>query len=259
MNKADNIKAVLIDDAQQARELIQLMLNELTPYVQILGEAENVDQGIELIRSLKPDVIFLDIKMPGKSGLELIKEIEKEEAKCEVIFTTAYNEYAIQAFKLSAIDYLLKPIQETELVAAVQKVLKAKELKQHSEKYNTLLNNLQQNNNGILAIPINYGFEHIAVSDIEFIEADRAYSVIHLHDGTKKLVSKNMGYFEDVLQHLNNFIKTHRSYLVSVPHVVSFHKKGESGTIAFKSGKQAEVSRSCKKILIKRLEQQRKN
>ncbi len=260
MNKFQNINAtpkhhtaILVDDAAPARELLKMMLNELAPEIHIVGAAENVTQAVELIRNIQPDIVFLDIKMPGKSGLQLFDEFENKETNCEVIFTTAYNEYAIQAFKLSAIDYLLKPIQEKELQEAVAKAIATKAQKQNAGKYTALVNNLQQQKSGILTIPLNYGYEYIALSDIEFIEADRAYSYIHLTDGTHKLVSKNMGYFEEVLQHLDTFIKPHRSYFVNLSCIAAFQRKGEGGVISLKSGKTVEVSRNYRKALLERM------
>jgi two-component system LytT family response regulator len=254
MTKELNITAILVDDAPQARELLKLMINELTPNVKIIGEAENVDDAISLIQNTKPDVVFLDIHMPGKSGLELLEELAKNEAGYEVIFTTAYNQYAIQAFRLSAIDYLLKPIQENELIDAVEKVVQAKKLKHDSDKLNVLINNLKEKNNGTLAIPVNYGYEYLPISEIEFIEAERSYAQIHLQDGTKKLVSKPLGYFEDILQHLDNFIKTHRSYFINISYISAFQKKSNTGVIVFKSGKTAEVSRNSRKDFIEKIE-----
>lgn len=254
MNKELNITAVLVDDAPQARELLKLMLKELSPHVDILGEADNVDDAIKLIHAVKPDVIFLDIKMPGKSGLELVEELAKNEIEYNVVFTTAYNHYAIQAFRLSAIDYLLKPIQENELIEAVAKTVQSKNLKQASGKLNVLVNNLKEKNNGTLAIPVNYGYEYLPISEIEFIEAERSYAQIHLQNGTKKLVSKPLGYFEDILQHLDNFIKTHRSYFVNINYISAFQKKSDTGTIIFKSGKTAEVSRNSRKDFIEKIE-----
>lgn len=254
MNKPININAVIIDDAPQARELLRLMLNEWTPQVTILGEAENAEEAIKIIHSAKPDVLFLDINMPGKSGLDLVADLAQSGVDYNVIFTTAYNHYAIQAFRLSAIDYLLKPIQEQELLQAIEKVTKEKNLLQDAKKFNNLLNNLHQKDNGTITIPVNYGYEYIAINDIEYIEAERAYAVIHLTDGTKKMVSKPMGYFEEMLQHLANFIKTHRSYLVNITHIVAFRKKAEIGIITFKSAKTAEVSRNCRKAFIEKIE-----
>lgn len=246
--------AILVDDSLQARELLRLMLNELAPHISIIGEAENVKQAVELIGKTKPDIVFLDINMPGKSGLDLFDEVDKDKVGCEVIFTTAYNEYAIRAFKLSAIDYLLKPIQETELLQALARAIEAKELKQNAEKFKALLNNLEQKNTGILTIPLNYGYEYIVIDNIEFIEAHRSYSIIHLIDGSEKMVSKPMGYFEEVLQPFNQYIKVHRSYFVNILHVSSFHNKGEAGVVYFKSGKCAEVSRNHRKAFIEKIE-----
>jgi two-component system LytT family response regulator len=254
MNSDKKTTVVIVDDATQARELLRLMLNELIPNIEILGEAENAEQAYELIQTTKPDAIFLDIKMPGKSGLELFEEFANESMDYNVVFTTAYNEYAIQAFRLSAIDYLLKPIQENQLIEAVKKINLSKKLKQDSNKLSALITNLNQKNNGTLAIPISSGHEYLMIKDIEFLEAERAYSIIHLADGSQKLVSKNLGYFEEVLQHLDLFIKTHRSFFVNTNYISSFHKKAEAGTITFKSGKTAEVSRHSRKAFMDKFE-----
>lgn len=255
MTNLHPLTAIIVDDSVQARELLSLMINELAPHVKILGQAENVNLALELIKRVTPELIFLDINMPGKSGLELFEMLIQEQiTSVEVIFTTAYNQYAVQAFRLSAIDYLLKPINEKELVDAIQKAGHQKKLKLDSGKFHALLNNLKQNNAGTLTIPVNYGNEFLSIESIEFIEADRAYSIIHLMDGTKKLTSKPMGYFEEALQHLNHFLKTHRSYLVNAINIKSFTKKNEGGIITFKSGKSAEVSRNQRKLVIQQIE-----
>jgi len=253
MTREKNTTVVIVDDTPQSRELLRLMLFELAPQIEILGEAENAEQAIEIIHKLKPDGIFMDIKMPGKSGIELLEQLAKEKVEYNVVFTTAYNEYAIQAFRLSAIDYLLKPIQENQLIEAVEKISRSKSLKQDSNKFNALVNNLHQKNNGTLTIPINYGYEYISINEIEFIEAERAYAIIHLADGTKKLVSKNLGHFEDALQHLDNFIKTHRSFFVNTNYICEFKKKADAGVITFKSGKRADVSRNSRKFFIEKV------
>lgn len=255
MSKPYQLSAVIVDDAPQARELLQLMLNELAPQIALVGEAENAVDAMQIIQDVKPDIIFLDIQMPGKSGLELVEDLVKNKIEHNVIFTTAYNHYAIRAFRLSATDYLLKPIHESELLQAIEKVSNEKNLNQAAEKFNALLHNLQQNTKGSLGIPLSHGYEYIPLNDIEFIEAERAYAAIHLVNGSKKVVSKPMGYFEDVLQHLGQYFKTHRSYLVNVSHVLTFRKKAEIGIITFKSGKTAEVSRTCRKAFLERLEE----
>ncbi len=118
------LKAIIIDDSPQARKLLSLMLKEYKSDLEIIGEAENANLGFELIKQHQPDVIFLDIEMPGKSGIQLAEQLIKEKLNPEIIFTTAYNDYALKAFRLSAIDYLLKPINETHLFEAVEKIKK---------------------------------------------------------------------------------------------------------------------------------------
>lgn len=248
MNHSKAITGLIVDDSTQARELLRLMISELTTEVSIVGEAANVNEAKTAIESLKPDLVFLDINMPGKSGIDLFEELK--EKNFEVIFTTAYNQYAVQAFKLSAIDYLLKPIQENELVQAIEKAKIQKSLKLDSKRMNILLSNLTEKNNNTLAIPLNSGFDYIPLNHIEFIEAERAYSVIHLLDGSQKLVSKPMGFFEEALESTNQFLKVHRSYIANLYNIESFVKKNEGGVLTFKSAKKTNVSRAYRKELI---------
>ncbi len=248
------MKCIIVDDAPQARELLRLMLHDLADDVEIAGEAENVQQAVLLIRQLKPELVFLDIEMPGKSGLQLLNELLKEEITFEIVFVTAYHQYAIQAFRLSAMDYLLKPVRADELSEALTKVRDKLLLRKSSEQLNVLVNNLAVENNHTLCIPVNYGYDYLPVSEIEFIEADRAYAVIHLRDGSRKVVTKPLAYFEETLQSLASFMKVHRSYLINLPFMVSYTKKSEGGIIIFKSGKKAEVSRSYRKSFLEKLE-----
>ena len=115
------MKAILIDDNSQARKLLRLMLLEYAQDVVVIGEAENAESGLRLIENTKADVVFLDIEMPGKTGIQLAEELSNRKIEIAIVFTTAYNSYAIQAFRLSATDYLLKPIQEDQLLEAIEK------------------------------------------------------------------------------------------------------------------------------------------
>jgi two-component system, LytTR family, response regulator len=250
MNNNIGINAILVDDSYQARELLMLMLKEVAPFVNVIGDAGNVDDAMALIRSQQPDLVFLDIEMPEKSGFDLIEELVKQEMEIEVIFTTAYNQYAIQAFRLSAVDYLLKPIDERQLLESVEKFKKFKQLKHDARRFEHLVTNFKPQEEHILSIPVNYGYEYIPVNEIEFIEADRAYCSIHLENGSNKMMSRNMGYFENMLQSLQYFVKTHRSFIVNLNNVIAFVKKGEGGILTFKSGKTAEVSRSNRKTVL---------
>lgn len=249
-----SVKCIIIDDAPQARELLRMMLNDLANDIEVVGESENAEDAVKLIHDLNPDVIFLDIEMPGKSGLQLLEELSKDEINFEIVFVTAYHQYAIQAFRLSAMDYLLKPVRGQELKEALDKVREKLTLKKSSEQLKVLVDNLSVQKNNTLCIPVNYGYDYIPVTEIEFIEADRAYSIIHLNGGFDKLISKPLAYFEDTLQSLSSFIKIHRSYFINLQFLASYTKKSEGGLVSFKSGKKAEVSRSYRKSFLEKIE-----
>ncbi|HEY8401938.1 MAG TPA: LytTR family DNA-binding domain-containing protein [Cytophagaceae bacterium] len=249
------MRCLIIDDAPQARELLKLMLQDIAQDIEVVGESDNAEDARKLIISSNPHVVFLDIEMPGKSGIQLLEELSKEDINFEIVFVTAYHQYAIQAFRLSAMDYLLKPVRAQELKEALNKIREQLMLKKSSERLKVLVDNLSVKENNTLCIPVNYGYDYIPISDIEFIEADRSYSIIHLSGGMEKLISKPLGYFEDILQSLSSFIKTHRSYYINLNFIVSYTKKSEGGLIFFKSGKKAEVSRNYRKTFLEKIEQ----
>jgi two-component system LytT family response regulator len=190
MNKSKNIKAIIIDDSIQARKLLRLMLAEYAPEIELIAEAENVNEGLIAIEMHQPDVLFLDIEMPGKSGIQLAEELVKNNIVCDIIFTTAYNGYAINAFRLSAVDYLLKPIEEKQLIEAVEKIKSRKELKFAQHRLLALTENLKPTTNNVLCIPVQSGYEYIPIKEIEYLEADGSYVQLLLIDGNKKLFQK---------------------------------------------------------------------
>lgn len=247
------MKALLVDDSKPARLLLAAMILELCPDVQIIGNAENVDIAVDLIKEHKPDLIFLDIEMPGKSGLQLVEQLSKDEVNFEIIFTTAFNQYALQAFRLSAIDYLLKPIREKELIDAVEKVRKRIEVSHAKNRLEALVSNLKIENQNTLCIPINYGFEFIAISKIEYIEADGSYSHIYMEDGKKITISKNLKYLNDRIGGLSNFVKVHRSCIVNLAYLQSFYKS-DRGTIKMNSGVEIALSRTCRQDFLNAIE-----
>jgi len=224
MSENVEIRAIIIDDSAQARKLLRLMLLELAPEVKQVGEAENVDEGLKLIDAEKPDAVFLDIEMPGKTGLQLAEILLSRNFSGKVVFTTAYNAHAIKAFRLSAIDYLLKPIQEEHLSEAVAK-LKEEKISQNNEKrLRALSENLRGERSEVLCIPTQEGSEYIPVSEIEYLEADGSYVKIHCSNNRTKTVSKNLKYFENALADCANFIRPHRSFLVNQDYITNYSK-----------------------------------
>lgn len=243
------IKAIIVDDAAQVRKLLRLMLNELAEDVVLLGEAENVEQAVNLIQTERPDLVFLDIEMPGKSGLQLVDEFLGKDINFQIVFITAYNQYAIQAFRLSAVDYLIKPVKEKELLEALEKVRKQTELKRTSEQLKLLSENLKIQANNNISIPVNYGNEYVNTEEIEYLEADNTYVNLFFINGERRLVSKHLKYFETLLCNFEAFVKVHRSYIINKNHISAFRKE-DRGTIIMNSGKQISLSRSHRQAFL---------
>lgn len=242
------MKAVLIDDSAQARKLLRLMLMEYAPDFVLKGEAENVDEGLAIIEKQQPDVVFLDIEMPGKTGLQLAEELMRRNIPAAIVFTTAYNAYAIQAFRLSAIDYLLKPIQEEQLEEAIEKLRQMKTQQDNQIKLEALTRNLREPQSKVLCVPTQGGNEYIPLDEIIFLEADGSYVRIVCTNGRDRIVSKNLKYFENALEDAPQFQRSHRSFLVNMD-FLSFHSKSD-GNLHLKNGSQIPISRERKPAVL---------
>ena len=215
------MKAIIIDDEKRARISLSLLLEEYCPEVEIVADCENLAEGIKAIRKFQPEIVFLDIEMPGHSGLELLDFFNEDEITFDIIFTTAYNEYAIQAFKFSAIDYLLKPIVPEELENAI---IRLKKQKQKKENYQILKENIQRENLNKIAVPSGNNLIFLETDNIVYIKGEGAYSEIFLQDGTQHLVSRNLKNFEDILCEDARFIRIHKSYIVNTNFVKGYTK-----------------------------------
>jgi two-component system, LytTR family, response regulator len=241
MTKSD-IKAIVIDDSQQARKLLRLMLAEVAPQIEVCAEAENLDEAVLLMRERQPSLVFLDIEMPGKSGLQILDEIDRNELNYEIIFTTAYNQFAIQAFKLSAVDYLLKPLEEQQLKDAIAKASERIKWSSMANEYELLRQNLQNVGDKTLRIPTAMGYVYVNVGNLLYIEADGSYARIHCLDRETITVSKNLKYFETALEGIDFIVRPHRSFLVNIHHIDRFDKS-DRGRICMKNGTLIDLSR----------------
>jgi two-component system LytT family response regulator len=248
------ITAIIVDDAAQARKLLRLMLAEYAPQVLVKGEAANVAEALQLAITAQPDVVFLDIEMPGKSGLQLAEELHKAALPCDVVFTTAYNKYAVQAFRLSAIDYLLKPIDESQLIEAVEKVIVRKNAANGNKRLGYLVENLKPGNQDTLSISIMNGYEFVNVSNIVSITADGSYVNIMLADGNTMVVSKNLKYFEQALEGFPQFVRVHRSYLINLQQMKRFERSGR-GIIIMNDNSEIDLARDRRDGFFVALEQ----
>lgn len=221
------IKAIIIDDEIRARVSLQLLIDEYCPNVKIIDQCENLAEGIKIINKYKPNLIFLDIEMPGHSGLELFDFFHEEDINFSVIFTTAYSQYALKAFKFSAIDYLLKPINPEELVDAVKRFQKLK-----TENIKILKENLNLNKLNKIAVPTGNTIVFLETNQILYIKGEGSYCEIALVTGEKMICSRYLKNFEDILSQYNNFIRVHKSYIANLNHI-ALYNKSDGGNLEF--------------------------
>ena len=244
------INAIIIDDERKNRELLQLLLIEHCPHITILGMANSAANGYDLIHQFKPDLVFLDIEMPGENGFDLLKKFNHVDFS--VVFVTAYDKYAIKAFKFSAADYLLKPVDEEELIQAVDKVSKRKKSELNVITESTIHNyKNMRNENNRLALSTLEGLIFVEIPEITRCKADGKYTWIFLNNKKEILATKNLGEFDDFLKEYN-FIRIHHSHLVN-PAFIKSYQNGRTGLITMNDGTELEVSQRKKEDFIKQL------
>jgi two-component system, LytTR family, response regulator len=243
-----NIKTILVDDEPRGLTSLEKLLQFNCPEVQIVAKCSNADSALQEIRKTIPDLIFMDIAMPGKNGFEILKELDNYNA--EVIFVTAHNQFMIEAFRFSAIDYLLKPVDDELLVAAVQRTAKRVSNKTKSNlqllQQNLIKKSLQQNLK--LCIHSLKGFQVVELDEILYAEAAGNYTYFHLLNNQNICTSKPIHEFEELLKD-SGFVRVHKSFLVNLLHVKQYIK-GEGGSIFLSDGTEIEVSRRKKEIFI---------
>lgn len=248
------MKAVIIDDESKARKALAVLLKEYCPDVNIIGEAGSPDSGIKLIEQANPDIVFLDIEMPGGNGFSLLNSFD--EVHFEVIFTTAYNEYALKAIKHSALDYLLKPIDADELKMAISKFKKKKAsaIVQNEEPEVGMISGFDSGNTPInkLILPVPKGFKIVATEQIIYCAASGSYTEIYLNDKSEIVVAKSLKYFEELLSKYN-FFRVHDSSLINLFHVVEF-VKGRGGQAILTDGTIVDISRDKKNAFLKKFQ-----
>jgi two-component system LytT family response regulator len=215
-------KAIIIDDELRARTLMQGMIETFVTDIEVVALCEDLPNGVKAIHKLKPDLVFLDIEMPGHSGLELLDFFNEDEVNFGIIFTTAYNQYAVKAFKLSAIDYLLKPIEEEELIAAVERF--KKQTKKTKVDYSAFKENLNQPTMNKIAVPTGNTIQFIELNTIHYLKASSSYTEIFFTDDTRLVVSRILKNFEEILNEETQFFRCHKSYIVNTKYITGLIK-----------------------------------
>jgi two-component system LytT family response regulator len=245
------IRAVLIDDEQKNISILEKMLAQFCPEVVVVGTASNSKSGSEVIRQEKPDLVFLDIEMPYGNAFDLLDGLKPFDF--EVIFVTAFDNYMLKAFKYSALDYLLKPVDIGELKTAVNNVARRKKSRNiDMQQLELLLSTLKNPRMPIerIALPSQEGLELHNVDDVVRCEAQRGYTYIYLQNGQKILSSRNIKEFEDMLPE-TVFFRIHNSHLVNL-NFVKRYQKGRGGYIEMMDGMQLEVAIRRKDELLAR-------
>lgn len=244
------IKSIIIDDETNNQELISNLLKSYAENIHVVAIASSVEMAYNAIIEHQPDLIFLDIQMPDGTGFDLLKKFEKIDFK--VIFVTAHQEYAIEAFKFSAIDYLLKPLSPSNLISAVKKVEESMNGEELNLKLKTLLSNISEplKTKKKIVLKTMDRIYSVDINDIIRFESDGGYSKVYLLDGKRIMVSRTMKEFEDMLLD-SNFLRVHNSHLINMNHLYCFEKT--EGHVVMKDDSIVPVSNRKKEQLIELL------
>lgn len=246
-------KTILIDDEPHARSLLRKMIQAFCPDLEVVAEAADLPQGVKAIVKHKPDLVFLDIEMPGHSGLEILDFFEEDSITFSIVFTTAYDQYALKAFKLSAVDYLLKPIEPDELEGAVSRFLKRNKAKEVTVKEAAPKTQEPYK----IAVSVTNGIKFIELSDILYLKAEGSYTELILKDFSKLLISKTLKTFEEALAEHSQFFRTGKSFLVNIEYVTDYVKSG-GGYLVMQNQEQVPITTDKAQLLISHSEQLRK-
>ena len=248
------LKAIIIDDERNSRNALRQKLMNHCPQVNIIAECENGEEGIIAISEIKPDIIFLDVEMPRMNGFTMLQQLQLQNPAAmgfEIIFITAYDHYAIKAIKFSALDYLVKPVEITDLKTAVEKAGEKRKKPAANLALETLLYNLmnKEKEQHRIAIPSMEGLQFVNTGDIIYLEAVSNYTNFHLASNKKIIVSKTLKDFEDLLP-ASIFIRIHHSYIINI-NCIEKYLKGEGGQVVMKNGVALDVARRKKEEVLK--------
>lgn len=240
------IKTIIIDDEAHCVERVLSLINRHPNTFNVLTTCNTVEEALEVVTKMEPDLVFLDIKIHDKTGFDFLKGISKINFK--VIFTTAFDNYAIKAFKFSAFDYLLKPIDADDFNDAVNRLKTSLHESNIEHQIQNLFKNLKQDQKKVITIPTLSGFETLKVEDIIHLEADTSYTHIFTNEG-KTMVSKPIKFYEDLLEE-NSFFKTHKSHLINLEHVKKYYK-GKQSYVVMSNNSKVPISVRRKEEFLK--------
>lgn len=243
------LKAIIIDDEPDCVKLLALQLKMYCPLVQVEAACTSSEEGLIKIRELKPDIVFLDIEMPMMNGFELLEKIEN--IQFSLVFVTAYDKFAVKAFRFSALDYLLKPIDGKDLKAAVEKATQ-----RHwpqTQQVSLLKQQLHGGSKSLpdkIALPYQNGVTFAEIKLVIYCESENNYTRIHTTDGNQYMVAKTLGDIQEVLEE-RNFLRIHRQYLINLDHIKKY-VRGEGNYVIMSNNQSIPVARNQKEKLIEK-------
>jgi len=243
------LKAVIIDDEPRGRKLLQTMLTKMCKGIEVVGMGEDIPTGVAAVIRHQPDVVFLDIEMPRQNGFELFKYFNP--ITFDVIFTTAYDQYAVKAFKFSALDYLLKPIDLEELRAAIEKVRSKHQGEESKDNVKLLQESLSQKSFDKIALPTTDGFFFTPLDHIIRCEADGNYTIFYLTQKRKAIVSRTLKEYDKLLTE-SGFFRIHRSHLINLKHIEKY-TRAKAPYVTMIDGAVLVISSSKKEEFLKRI------
>jgi two-component system, LytTR family, response regulator len=246
-----NIKTILVDDEANNLAYLHSLILENCKMLNIIEMAANANDGLLMIQELQPQLVFMDIDMPGMTGFELLKKLEP--LHFEVIFVTAYNQYAMEAFEYNAVAYITKPIVTEKLIAAVEKAVVKIEEKKYTEHIFTLLENVQQKNSSDkIALPTLQGLQFVKLAQILYVESSGNYCNFFLDDSSKIMVSRQLGEYEKLLP-TDAFVRIHDKHIINL-YCIKEYIKGSGGEVILENGARLTVAARRKDELLSRFE-----
>lgn len=250
------VKAVIVDDEKNSRIVLRELIDNFCKEIEIVGEAASVNEAFKLINEQRPGLVFLDVQMPTGNGFKLLEKYEK--VPFDVVFVTSYDQYAINAIKFSALDYILKPVDIKDLQAAAAKALANTKEKSGVSAQTQIVNLLQTVDEGVkekkIAFHQNDVVKLINISDISHIESDWNYSISYTSTGDKLISSKTLKEFEDYLAVYDFFIRIHKNCIVNINHIAQY-SKAEPCVVKMKNGFEFEISRRKKQEVLEKIKQ----
>ncbi|MFB6341709.1 LytR/AlgR family response regulator transcription factor [Saccharicrinis sp. FJH62] len=245
-----NIKSIIVDDEPKSRRNLRDLLTEYCKQVEIIGEAASAPEALKLLQQTQPDLLFLDIEMPGGSGFDLLKSLNDQ--FFEVIFVTAFDKYGIQAVKFCAIDYILKPIDIFELSKAVEKASTQINRKKENQRLAELVANIDRaDEEKRLALPLSEKIEFVVIKHIIRMEADGNYTRIFIEGNKEYMVCKTLKEYHEILE-AYGFLRTHQSHLINCQKI-SAYVKSDGGYILMEGGDNVPISRQKREEVLKRI------